>query len=134
MTTATRRILQSTSRATPLPVTPLPVTPLPVTPLPVGVGGAFARQFSASARNAGFLRGKPGGFSRDPFHKTLLTQRQQVIVVTAACFSLFFFNDYLIPDHPKPGTFLHWATVARPSRTTKWYPDKQQEEMEEEMD
>merc|ERR1712212_1399297 len=89
-TTTTRRLLQST-RATPLLTTPL----LTTTPLPVGV--AAIRQFSASARNAGFLRGKAGGFNRDPFHKTWLTQHQQAGVLIAIIFTVLFFNDYFIP-------------------------------------
>jgi len=122
-TTTTRRLLQST-RATPLLTTPLPTTPLPV-------GVAAIRQFSASARNAGFLRGKAGGFNRDPFHKTWLTQHQQAGVLIAIIFTVLFFNDYFIPEKPEPGTFQWWLNQ-KPSRTTVWYPKK--EVVEEEMD
>merc|ERR1711990_844562 len=99
------------------------------TPLPVGV--AAIRQFSASARNAGFLRGKAGGFNRDPFHKTWLTQHQQAGVLIAIAFIVLFFNDYFIPEKPEPGTFQWWINQ-KPSRTTVWYPKK--EVAEEEMD
>jgi len=115
----TRRALQST-RPTPLPAT----TPLPV--------GGVARQFSASARNDGFLR-RAGGFSRNPFHKTWLTQHQQCALLVAVCFTIFFFNDYFIPEKPEPGTFQWWINQP-PSRTTVWYPKKEVEELEEEVD